>query len=70
MPEVTDKHGEPIKVGDTVAGKIRGGKHAGEVQAVISNEKEAKQEGVKNPPKVIIKDQHGKTFDPRDSPDC
>jgi Hypervirulence associated proteins TUDOR domain len=58
--QVHDKEGKPIKQGETVAGKIRGGKHAGEVQAVITDDKEAKEKGVKNPPKVVIEDQHGK----------
>jgi glycine cleavage system H lipoate-binding protein len=62
MPQVHDKEGKPIKQGETVAGKIRGGKHAGEVQAVITDEKEAKDKGVKNPPKVVIEDQHGNNW--------
>jgi hypothetical protein len=60
MPQVHDKEGKPIKQSETVAGKIRGEKHAGEVQAVIADEKETKEKGVKNPPKVVIEEQHGK----------
>lgn len=59
MPEVKDKEGKPIHVGDIVSGKIRGGKHVGEVEAIVTNEKEAAEKGVKNPPKVLIVDQHG-----------
>jgi hypothetical protein len=59
MTIVKDKDGKPIHKGDIMSGKIRGGKHVGEVLAVVTNEKEAAQEGVKNPPKVLIKDQHG-----------
>ena len=61
MTIVKDKDGKPIHKGDIVSGKIRGGKHAGEVLAVVTNEKEATENGVKNPPKVLIKDQHGIT---------
>jgi len=59
MPEVKDKKGKPIHEGETVSGKIRGGKHAGEVEAVVTSSKEAAEKGVKNPPKVLIEDQHG-----------
>ena len=60
MPEVKDKEGEPIHPGDVVVGRRRGGKQTGEVEAVIATEKEAAEKGVKNAPKVIIEDQHGK----------
>jgi hypothetical protein len=59
MTSVKDKDGKPIHVGDIVSGKIRGGKHVGVVEAVVTNEKEAAEKGVKHPPKVLIKDQHG-----------
>jgi Hypervirulence associated proteins TUDOR domain len=62
MADVRDKEGKPIKKGEMVAGKVRGGKHAGEVQAVITDEKEAKEKGVKSPPKVVLEDQHGHTL--------
>jgi len=62
MPEVKDKEGKPIHVGETVSGKVRGGKHAGEVEAVVTSQKEAAEKGVKNPPKVLIEDQHGNYF--------
>ena len=59
MSGVKDKEGKTINVGDTVCGKVRGGKHAGEVEAVVTSQKEASEKGVKNPPKVLIEDQHG-----------
>ena len=59
MPEVKDKDGKLIHVGDTVSGKVRGGKHAGEVEVVVTSQKEAAEKGVKHPPKVLIEDQHG-----------
>ena len=59
MSEVKDKEGQTINVGDIVSGKIRGGKHVGVVEAVVTSDKEAAERGVKHPPKVLIKDQHG-----------
>jgi len=56
------KEGKTINVGDIVSGKARGGKHAGEVEAVVRSQKEASEKGVKNPPKVLIEDQHGTTI--------
>jgi len=50
--QVKDKHGEPIKEGDHVYTKIRGGRHEGNVDKIVTTEAEAKEEGVKNPPKV------------------
>jgi len=44
------KDGKPINVGDTVSGKVRGGKHAGGVETVITSSKEASEKG---PPKVF-----------------
>jgi len=58
MTRVKTKEGKTVNVGDTVSGKVLGGKHAGEVEAVTS-QKEASEKGVKNPPKVLIEDQHG-----------
>lgn len=53
MPdEIKDKNGEPIKVGDNVFTKIRGGSHEGQVEKIVTTEEEAKEEGVKRPPKV------------------
>ncbi|KAE9370854.1 hypothetical protein N431DRAFT_484985 [Stipitochalara longipes BDJ] len=57
--KVEDKSGNPIEVGDTVFTKIRGGKREGEVDKIVMTEDEAKSEEVKNPPKVLFKDQHG-----------
>lgn len=59
MPQVKDKDSKVIHEGDTVSGKVRGGKHVGIVEAVITTAKEASEHGVKNPPKVLIEDQHG-----------
>ncbi|RKU44527.1 hypothetical protein DL546_007027 [Coniochaeta pulveracea] len=60
MPdEIKDKNGEPINVGDNVFTKIRGGSHEGQVEKIVTTEEEAKEEGVKRPPKVLYTDQHG-----------
>ncbi|KZT73457.1 hypothetical protein DAEQUDRAFT_413635 [Daedalea quercina L-15889] len=62
---VQSKDSEPIKVGDTVYTKFRGGKREGEVEAIAQTSQEAEQisgelgMGVKNPPKVVFTDQHG-----------
>jgi hypothetical protein len=52
MPEVKDKNSQPIKEGDEVWTRIRGGKREGEVEKVVTSDKEAAEENVKNPPKV------------------
>jgi hypothetical protein len=53
MPtQVTDKASEPIKEGEEVWTPFRGGKHQGEVERVVTTTGEAKEEDVKNPPKV------------------
>ena len=52
MPELKDKNGEPIHVGDHVYARSRGGRHEGEVDKIVTTEEEAKEEGVKHPPKV------------------
>ncbi|KAI0895079.1 hypothetical protein F4806DRAFT_469846 [Annulohypoxylon nitens] len=57
--EIKDKQGEPINEGDHVWTKIRGGRREGDVEQVIETADEAKEAGVKNPPKVLFKDQHG-----------
>ncbi len=51
---VKDKDSIPIKEGDEVWTRIRGGKREGEVEGVVTSEAEAKEAGVKNPPKVNI----------------
>lgn len=51
-PKVEDKHGEPINIGDHVYTPIRGGRHEGDVEKIVTTEEEAQDEGVKNPPKV------------------
>ena len=53
MPsDIKDKDSTPIKEGDVVWTRIRGGVHEGEVRKIVRTEGEAKDEGVKNPPKV------------------
>ncbi|KAI9694308.1 MAG: hypothetical protein M1820_009032 [Bogoriella megaspora] len=58
--QVHSKEGEPIEEGDHVYTKIRGGRREGDVDKVVISEEEAKEEGVKNPPKVLFTDQKGK----------
>ncbi|KAK5122042.1 hypothetical protein LTR85_004288 [Meristemomyces frigidus] len=61
MPdEIKSKEGQPISEGDHVYTKYRGGKHEGEVEAIVSTKDEAAEEGVKNPPKVVFTDQNDK----------
>jgi hypothetical protein len=50
--EIKDKEGVPIYEGDNVWTPQRGGRHEGTVEKVVTTEAEAKQEGVKHPPKV------------------
>ncbi|KAM0818659.1 hypothetical protein AB5N19_04471 [Seiridium cardinale] len=57
---IHDKTGEPIEEGDHVYTKIRGGRHEGDVEKIVTSTAEAKKEGVKNPPKVLFTDQKGK----------
>ena len=53
MPsEIKDKNEEPIKEGDHVFARSRGGRHEGEVEKIVTTKEEAEQEGVKHPPKV------------------
>lgn len=53
MPDdIKDKNGQPIKVGEEVFTKIRGGTHTGTVEKIVTTKEEAEKEGVKNPPKV------------------
>ncbi|KAH7009257.1 uncharacterized protein B0I36DRAFT_257997 [Microdochium trichocladiopsis] len=59
MPEVKDKNSQPIKERDEVWTRIRGGKREGEVEKVVTSDKEAAEENVKHPPKVLFTDQHG-----------
>ncbi|KAL8786572.1 MAG: hypothetical protein Q9213_002709 [Squamulea squamosa] len=57
---IEDKTGEPIKEGDEVWTRIRGGKHEGkQVDEIVTSEEVAEEKGVKNPPKVLYTDQHG-----------
>ncbi|KAG9003637.1 hypothetical protein FRB94_003026 [Tulasnella sp. JGI-2019a] len=57
--QVTEKQGNTISEGDTVFTKFRGGKREGEVDKIVMTHEEAKEENVKNPPKVLFEDQHG-----------
>ena len=50
--EIKDKQGELINEGDHVWTKIRGGRHEGDVNQIVKTTEEAKEAGVKNPPKV------------------
>jgi hypothetical protein len=52
--EVKDKNGEPIKEGDHVFARSRGGRHEGEVEKIVTSKEEAEKEGVKHPPKVHL----------------
>jgi len=56
---VEDKKGNAIDEGDRVWTKIRGGKREGEVEDIVTTQKEAQEQKVKNPPKVVFHDQHG-----------
>lgn len=51
-PQVTDKNSEPIREGDHVYTRVRGGRHKGNVDQIVITEEEAQEAGVKNPPKV------------------
>ncbi|KAL4734009.1 hypothetical protein BDV11DRAFT_69480 [Aspergillus similis] len=57
--EVQDKNGQTLQEGDYVFTRIRGGSHQGKIEKIVTDEAEAEQEDVKNPPKVIYNDQHG-----------
>ncbi|WEW61791.1 hypothetical protein PRK78_007287 [Emydomyces testavorans] len=59
--QVKDKTGQAIHEGDQVETKYRGGTRKGtfEVENVVTSQKEAQEEDVKNPPKVVFEDQHG-----------
>lgn len=50
--EINDKYGKPINEGDHMYTPIRGGRHEGDVEKVVTSNEEAKEENVKNPPKV------------------
>jgi hypothetical protein len=53
MPgDIKDKNGEPIKHGDHVFARARGGSHEGNVEKIVTSKEEAEREGVKHPPKV------------------
>lgn len=50
--QVLSKEGQPIHEGDHVYTPIRGGRHEGDVEKIVTTKEEADAEGVKNPPKV------------------
>ncbi|KAJ6566928.1 hypothetical protein B0H19DRAFT_940677 [Mycena capillaripes] len=53
MPQqIRDKNKQPIKEGDEVWTKMRGGKREGTVDKIVRTESEAEEAGVKHPPKV------------------
>jgi DUF2945 family protein len=51
-PEVKDKNSQTIKQGDKVESRVRGRKREGEVERVVTSDKEAATENVKHPPKI------------------
>ncbi|KAK4148661.1 hypothetical protein C8A00DRAFT_19547 [Chaetomidium leptoderma] len=60
MPsELKDKNEEPIKEGDHVFALARGGRHEGNVEKIVTSKEQAREEGVKHPPKILFTDQHG-----------
>ncbi len=54
-----DKDGVPIRVGDVVSSKQRGGRHYGKVIDIVTTEKAAEERGVKHPPNVLFYTQSG-----------
>ncbi|KAJ5178838.1 hypothetical protein N7492_002048, partial [Penicillium capsulatum] len=62
--DICDKHGNPIRKGDYVFTRIRGGSHEGEVcwslsevqavEEIIAGEDQAAEKSVKHPPKVRL----------------
>ena len=73
-PQILDKHGHPISIGDTVYTPFRGGKHEGQVEAIVTgnrssphistapDDEESRTEAERtiNPPKVLFHDQKGR----------
>ncbi|KAE8554498.1 hypothetical protein TMatcc_005964 [Talaromyces marneffei ATCC 18224] len=59
VERVKDRKDEDIQEGDHVWTRYRGGVREGDVQKIVMDEREARQEAVANPPKVIFIDQHG-----------
>ncbi|KAL2111722.1 hypothetical protein VUR80DRAFT_9443 [Thermomyces stellatus] len=60
MTDIQDKDGRAIRRGDQVYTPIRGGKHEGMVDKIVTSENDAAEEGVKRPPKVLYTNQRGK----------
>ncbi|QKX62437.1 uncharacterized protein TRUGW13939_09598 [Talaromyces rugulosus] len=59
IERIHDRKDEEIHEGDWVWTRFRGGVREGEVHKIVKDEKEARDEGVANPPKVVFTDQHG-----------
>ncbi|EXJ68984.1 uncharacterized protein A1O5_07919 [Cladophialophora psammophila CBS 110553] len=65
MSDIKSKGGAPIEDGDTVRTPYRGGKHEGQVEQIVTSEKQAKEalDGVKgagHAPTVVFTDQNNK----------
>jgi hypothetical protein len=58
MSQVKGKEGKQIHEDETIAGKIREGRHTGEVEEIITSKEKADERGVKIPPKLLFTDQH------------
>lgn len=58
-PTLYDKEGVPIRVGDVVSSKYRGGRHYGKVIDIAATKEQAEEKGVLHPPKVLFYSQHG-----------
>lgn len=54
MPCIRDMNGEPIRRGDQVFAPIRGGRHEGMVEMIMTGEEEAAAEDIPHPPKVSL----------------
>ncbi|KAL2429960.1 hypothetical protein ABEF95_013528 [Exophiala dermatitidis] len=64
MPEdVKSKGGVTIEKGDTVRAPYRGGKHEGQVEQIVTDEKQARNldaKGASHAPAVVFHDQNNK----------
>ncbi|ETN41752.1 uncharacterized protein HMPREF1541_03689 [Cyphellophora europaea CBS 101466] len=63
MSDFTSKGGEKIEKGDTVHTPIRGGKHEGQVEELVTDDTRAKEidaKGAKSAPAVVFTDQNQK----------
>lgn len=62
MTDIQDKDGRAIRRGDQVYTPIRGGKHEGMVDKIVTSENDAAEEGVKRPPKVRCRTSHSRAY--------